>query len=57
MSMHELDIAEYISDKVICVGKNGIDFVGTPEEVFKPEYIQKLFDIEKESYEAFFRKK
>lgn len=54
MSMHEMDFAKHISDRVICLGKDGVDRVDTPANVFTPEYIQQLFDIKKRDYERFF---
>lgn len=50
MSMHELDLAQRISDFVICVNKDGIDKCGTPEEVFTDEYINRLYNIESSGY-------
>ena len=39
MSLHELDLAERISDKILCVGGQIVDKFGTPEEIFVPGYI------------------
>ena len=51
MSLHELDLAQKISDYVICVnGDNAIGRFGTPEEIFSGDYIKELFQIEKGSY-------
>lgn len=50
MSMHELDLAQRISDLVICVSDNGIDKCGAPEEIFTDEYINKLYNIPAASY-------
>lgn len=54
MSMHELDMAERISDHVICVGNNGIEGQGAPEEIFTSERITALYGIEKGSFEERF---
>lgn len=51
MSLHELDLAERISDKVMCVGEGYVDRFGTPEEVFSPGYIGKLFHMTAGSFE------
>ncbi|MBR0142321.1 MAG: ABC transporter ATP-binding protein, partial [Ruminococcus sp.] len=50
MSLHELDLAQKISDKIICVKNNKIDRIGTPEEIFSGDYINKLYDIKCGSY-------
>ena len=51
MSMHELDLAQKISDHIICVkGDNSIGRFGTPEEIFSGDYIKELFQIEKGTY-------
>jgi len=54
MSLHELDLAQKISDRVICVHGEYIDRYGTPEEVFTPDYIQKLYDITDGTYDPLF---
>ena len=41
MSLHELDLAQKISDQVICVHGDYIEKYGTPEEIFTSEYIEK----------------
>lgn len=59
MSLHELDLAEKISDKIICIqdgkirGSGGFD---QPEEpVFSPENICGLFNIPRELYDKYLR--
>lgn len=54
MSLHELDLAQKISDKVICVHGEYIEKYGAPEEIFTSEYIQKLYGITRGSYNAAF---
>ena len=54
MSLHELDLAQKISDKVICVHGEYIEKYGTPEEIFTSEYIRRLYGITKGSYKASF---
>ena len=48
MSVHELDIARKISDRILCLKGDKIDRFGTPEEVFEEEYICKLFDVKED---------
>lgn len=54
MSLHELDLAQKISDKVICVHGEFIERYGSPEEIFTSDYIRKLYGITKGSYNANF---
>ena len=51
MSLHELELAERVSDKVLCVKGKYVERFGTPEEIFTPGYIRFLFDIETGSYD------
>ena len=54
MSLHELDLAQKISDRVVCVANNAVDRCGTPEEIITNEYIEALYGMEKGSYNALF---
>lgn len=46
MSLHELDLAERISDRILCIGNNHcVEKFGKPEEVFTPGYIRQLFGM------------
>ena len=54
MSLHELDLAQKISDRVVCVASNAVDRCGTPEEIFTNEYIEALYGMEAGSYNALF---
>lgn len=51
MSLHELELAEKVSDYILCVGGKYIDRFGVPEEIFTPGYIQTLFQIETGSFD------
>ena len=51
MSLHELDLAQKISDYVICVHGDRIEKYGTPEEIFTDGYIPKLYGMTVGSYE------
>lgn len=46
MSLHEIDLAEKISDKIICVKGETIFNYGAPEDIFIEEDIRKLYDID-----------
>ena len=54
VSLHELDLAEKISDRVVCVANNRIDRCGTPEEIFRDDYIPALYGMETGSFNALF---
>ena len=54
MSLHELDLAQKISDRVVCVAKNVVDRCGTPEEIFTNKYIESLYGMGAGSYNALF---
>ena len=51
LSLHELELAEKISDRILCVNGTAVDRTGTPEEVMTAGYITKLYDIQTGSYE------
>mgnify|MGYP002446574871 CR=1 FL=1 len=50
MSLHELDLAERISDRVVCIKDGRMDRCGTPEEIFSGGYIRRLYGVERGSY-------
>ena len=52
MSLHEIDLAQRISDKIVCVKGDRIAAYGTPEEIFSDEVIKNLYDIESGSFNA-----
>ena len=54
MSLHELDLAQKISDKIMCVNGPVIDRYGTAEEIFQEEYIRELYSIKTGSFDAAF---
>ncbi|MGN0342540.1 MAG: ABC transporter ATP-binding protein [Roseburia sp.] len=45
MSLHELDLAERVSDQIACIKGDRVDRFGTPEEIFTDGYIPKLYDM------------
>lgn len=54
MSLHELDLAQKISDTVVCVHGDHIARVGTADEVFESEFIKELYSFECGSYNTIF---
>ncbi len=51
MSLHELDLAGRISDKIACVKGDKIDRFGPPEEIFTQGYIPELYQMSIGSYD------
>ena len=51
MSLHELDLAGRISDKIACVQGDRIDRFGVPEEIFTQGYIPQLYQMTTGSYD------
>ena len=54
MSLHEIDLAEKISDKIICVSGEPIFAYGTPEMIFKEETIRSLYHIDNGYFDPVF---
>ncbi len=54
MSLHELDLAQKISDQVVCVHGDKIESQGPPEEIFTPDYMRQLYGGARGSYNALF---
>ena len=54
MSLHELDLAQKISDKVVCVHGEFIERCGAQEDIFTSDYIKELYGITRGSYNAEF---
>lgn len=46
MSLHELELAKRVSDRILCVNGTYVDRYGEPETIFQPGYIKSLFHIE-----------
>lgn len=46
MSLHELELAERVSDRILCVKGEYVERFGKPEEIFLPGYMRSLFEIE-----------
>ena len=51
MSLHELDLAQKVSDTIACVRGDRIDRVGTPEEIFAGTYVQELYGVSDRSFD------
>ena len=51
LSMHELDLAQKFSDRILCIRDGRIDRSGSPEEIFSGGYIERLYAVEHGSYD------
>jgi len=54
MSLHELDLAQKVSDRVVCVHGDRIERQGPPETIFTSEYMMELYGAARGSYNALF---
>ena len=54
MSLHEIDLAQKISDKIICVKGETISHYGSPEDVFTEEIIRELYGINNGYFDPLF---
>ena len=50
MSLHELELAKIISDKILCLKGEYVERYGTPEEIFESDFIEQLFDINEKNF-------
>ena len=49
-TLHELDLAQRFSDKLLCIKDGRAELFGTPEEVFSGGFIERLYGIEQGSF-------
>lgn len=54
MALHEIDMAQKVSDFVMCVKGDVIAHYGTPEEIFQKDLIHTLYELENGSYNPLF---
>ena len=54
MSLHELELAQKVSDYVLCVRGEYVHRWGTPEEIFRSDYIAELYDLDNGYYDDIF---
>lgn len=50
MSLHELDLAERVSDRIICIDNGKVGRIGTPEEIYSNGYISGLYGIDRDCF-------
>ena len=54
LSLHEIDLAQKVSDKILCVKGETIETYGTPEQVFDEDNIRALYDIDQGFFDPCF---
>lgn len=54
MSLHEIDLAEKVADKIICVKGDRIAHYGKPETIFKEDIIRDLYGIDNGYFDPVF---
>ncbi len=54
MSLHEIDLAEKVADRIVTVKGGEPVAEGRPEEIFEEENIRRLYDIEKGFFDPLF---
>ena len=54
VSLHELELAQKIADRVVCVSPQGVSGVLSPAEAFAPERIRALYSLSEEQYAALY---
>ncbi len=45
MSLHEVELAGIISDRIVCIKNGTADRTGTPDEIFSGSYVTELYGI------------
>lgn len=54
MTMHDLELAAKISDRVICMKDGCVEKTGNASDVFQKEYLCNLFDVNIQEYKEFY---
>ncbi len=54
MSLHELDLAQKVSDRIMCINNGRAEKIGTPEEIFSGDYISSLYNIDNKSFSNYY---
>lgn len=50
MSLHELDLAQKISDRIICINNGTAEKIGTAEEIFSGGYVSRLYGMDEKTF-------
>ena len=51
-SLHELDLAQRFSDRILCISDKKADRIGAPEEIFTDGYIDRLYGINSGTFDS-----
>ena len=51
MSLHEIELAEKVSDRILCVSGETISHYGDPQEIFREDIINELYGIQNGSFD------
>ena len=51
LSLHELELAQRIADKILCLNGTRVDRYGSPDEIFQSGYLSGLFGIKAGSFD------
>ena len=54
MSLHEIDLAEKISDRIICVKGDRIYRYGVPEDIFREDMIRDMYELDNGFFDPLF---
>ena len=54
MSLHEVDLALEVSDRILCVREGQRPFCGTPRQVLESHVLRELFGLTEEMYDKYF---
>lgn len=55
LSLHEIELAYKMSDKILCVKGDHIEHFGTVDEIFTEEGIRELFDLDDATFSMYFQ--
>lgn len=54
MALHEIDLAQRVSDRVVCIKDGAVAAVGAPEDVFTEAGVRALYGLEENAYDPEF---
>lgn len=54
LSLHEIELAEKVSDRLVCVKGDHISHAGSPAEIFREEIIRPLYELDEHGFNVLF---
>lgn len=54
LSLHEIDLAEKLADRILCVKEGAVFAFGTPEEVFREDAVRELYEMRQGFFDPLF---